>query len=742
MKREQPKTRHARLVEEIRRHDHAYYVLAQPKISDRNYDRLYHELLDLEKQFPDLATPDSPSHRIGGEPLSEFKSVRHAVPMMSLDNTYSQEEVRDFVKRVQKLLPDEKLEWVVEPKVDGVAVSLRYENGVLVTGATRGDGTTGDDITANLKTIRSVPLTLVGTRSTASPTSKIRDAVERVPTVLEVRGEVFMTKAGFEKLNAERKSAGEELFGNPRNTAAGSLKQLDPKIVAKRPLDIILYGIGQIGAPASGPARSGSKFQHADSDQPSLGSFGSAGIGAPQSQIELLGYLKSLGFKTPERTWFCKSGDELIAAIAELDQVRKKFAYETDGAVIKLNSFEQQRHVGATAKAPRWAIAYKYAPEQAETKLHKITIQVGRTGALTPVAELEPVFLAGSTISRATLHNEDYIREKDIRIGDTVVIEKAGEVIPAVVNVVLKKRAGGEKKFAFPKTCPECGAKVSRSTQCAADILSADLDEKSGTASETPAARSEEEYAIWRCVNPDCPAQVRGRLEHWCSRGAMDIEGGGEVLAALLVKSNLVHDVADLYELKLEAVVALERMGEKSAKNFLDALAASKSRDLWRLLFGLGILHVGAGVAKSLARHFPTLDDVFAARAEQLTDAEDIGEVIAQSLVNWHSDARNQKLIERLREAGLNFKSELYRPAAKAGPFAGKTFVLTGTLPTLTREEAAAKIEALGGKVSGSVSKKTDYVLAGEDAGSKLDKAQKLGVKIISEAEFLKMCSG
>jgi DNA ligase (NAD+) len=732
------KKRHAQLVAEIRRHDRAYYVLAQPKISDRDYDRLYHELLDLEKQFPDLATPDSPSHRVGGEPLKEFKPVRHAVPMMSLENTYSQEEVRDFVKRVQKLLPDEKLEWVVEPKVDGVAVSLRYENGVFATGATRGDGTTGDDITANLKTIRSVPLNLlhVAALGRAPQTSESRARQKdggalpnaATPEVLEVRGEVFLPRAGFEKLNAERKSAGEDIFANPRNAAAGSLKQLDPKIVAKRPLDTILYGIG---APASGTARSSNKPQRAGSEP-----------GAPQSQIELLNFLKSLGFKTPGRTWFCKSGDELLAAIAELDQVRKKFAYETDGAVIKLNSFEQQRRVGATAKAPRWAIAYKYAPEQAETKLKAITIQVGRTGALTPVAELEPVFLAGSTISRATLHNEDYIREKDIRIGDTVVIEKAGEVIPAVVSVVLKKRSGGEKKFHFPKTCPECGAKVSRSNQRAADILSADLDEKNGTASETLAARSEEEYAIWRCVNPDCPAQVRGRIEHWCARGALDIEGGGEVLAALLVKSNLVHDVADLYELKLEAIVALERMGEKSAKNFLDALAASKSRDLWRLLFGLGILHVGAGVAKSLARHFPTLDDIFAASAEQLTEADDIGEVIAQSLVNWHSNARNQKLIERLCEAGLNFKSELYRPAAPAGPFAGKTFVLTGTLPTLKREEAAAKIEALGGKVSGSVSKKTDYVLAGEDAGSKLDKAQKLGVKIISEAEFLKMCSG
>jgi DNA ligase (NAD+) len=737
------KKRHAQLVEEIRRHDHAYYVEAKSVISDQEYDRLYHELLDLEKDFSNLATPDSPSHRVGGAPLSEFKSVRHAVPMMSLENTYSQEEVRDFVKRVQKLLPDEKLEWVVEPKVDGVAVSLRYEAGQFIVGATRGNGTEGDDITANLKTIRSVPLNLlhVAALGRAPQTSESRARQKdggalpnaATPEVLEVRGEVFLPHAGFEKLNAERKSAGEEMFANPRNAAAGSLKQLDPKIVAKRPLDIILYGIGETvragGAPNSDSAQGNLRSKRADSE-----------IGAPQTQAELLNWLKSLGFKTPERTWFCRSGDELIAAIAELDQVRKKFAYETDGAVIKLNSFEQQRRVGATAKAPRWAIAYKYAPEQAETKLKAITIQVGRTGALTPVAELEPVFLAGSTISRATLHNEDYIREKDIRIGDTVVIEKAGEVIPAVVSVVLKKRGSGKDKFTFPKTCPECGAKVSKANGWGERPREPKNKKTDGSPGVSP-HQTDNEYAIWRCMNPDCPAQIRGRLEHWCSRGAMDIEGGGEVLAALLVKSNLVCDVADLYELKLEAVVALERMGEKSAKNFLDALAASKSRDLWRLLFGLGILHVGAGVAKSLARHFPTLDDIFAARAEQLTEADDIGDVIAQNLVNWHSDVRNQKLIERLREAGLNFKSELYQPAAKAGPFAGKTFVLTGTLPTLTREEATAKIEALGGKVSGSVSKKTDFVLAGEEAGSKLDKAQKLGVKIIDEAEFLKICS-
>jgi DNA ligase (NAD+) len=391
--------------------------------------------------------------------------------------------------------------------------------------------------------------------------------------------------------------------------------------------------------------------------------------------------------------------------------------YETDGAVIKLNSFEQRQRAGFTSKAPRWAIAYKYAAEQADTLLKGVTVQVGRTGALTPVAELEPVFLAGSTISRATLHNEDYIRQKDIRVGDTVTIEKAGEVIPAVVDVVLTKRTGKEIPFRFPQTCPECGSKVSRT-----------------------AGGEGDEGAVWRCVNPDCPAQVRGRIEHWCARGATDIEGGGEVLVRQLAGSGLVRDVADLYSLKLSDVAGLERMGEKSAQNFLDGVEQSKKRDLWRVLYGLGIFHVGAGVAKALSRGFATLDDIFAASVDQLNECEDIGEIIARSIVQWHGDERNRKLIERLRKAGVNFKSDLFQPKAAAGLFAGKTFVLTGTLPNMKREEAAAKIEALGGRVSGSVSKKTDYVVAGEEAGSKLDKAQKLGVKIIDEKEFLKLC--
>ena len=673
---DQAKNRHAQLVEEIRQYDYQYYVLAQPTVSDQEYDRLYHQLLDLENDFPDLITPDSPSPRVGGQPLKAFKPVQHIVPMLSLDNTYSQEELREFVNRVQRLLPKEELDWMVEPKVDGVAINLRYENGVFTCGATRGDGTTGDDITVNLKTIRSIP-------------ARLRGSAKDSPKIMEVRGEVYLTKTGFEKLNAERKAAGDDTFANPRNAAAGSLKQLDPRMVATRPLDIILYGLGHV----EGASQS------------------------PKAHSDILNWLKTLGFKTPEKTWHCRSADELISAVDELDKLRRKFPYETDGAVIKLNSFAQREKVGFTSKAPRWAIAYKYAAEQAETKLKSVTVQVGRTGALTPVAELEPVFLTGSTISRATLHNEDYIRQKDIRIGDTVAIEKAGEVIPAVVDVVLTKRVGKEVPFRFPSQCPECGSKVTRS----------------------PGIVPGDEGSVWRCVNPDCPAQVRGRIEHWCARGAMDIEGGGEVLVRQLVQSGLVRDVADLYSLKLAEVANLERMAEKSAQNFLAGVETSKKRDLWRVLYGLGILHVGAGVAKALGRCFVNLDDVFAASIDQLTECEDVGEVIANSVIQWHGDPNNRKLIEKLRKAGLNFQSELFKPRAAAGPLAGKTFVLTGTLPNLKREEAAAKIEAAGGKVTSSVSKKTDYVVAGEEAGSKLDKAQKLGVKIIDEKELLKL---
>ena len=673
MNRATAQARHAELVALIRAHDHAYYVLAQPRISDQEYDRLDRALRELETQFPELITPDSPTQRVGGAPVAEFRPVRHAQPMMSLDNTYSPEEVREFLARVRKLLPGEPLVWTVEPKIDGVAVSLRYEQGIFAVGATRGDGATGDDITANLKTIRAVPL-------------RLASAGGAPPAVLEVRGEVFMTRGGFANLNAEREAAGEEPFANPRNATAGSLKQLDPRLVATRPLDIVLYGTGLL---EGGPA--------------------------PATQTALLAWLKALGLRTPERTWLCRSEAELFAAIGELDQARRQFNYETDGAVIKLDPLGLRERCGATAKAPRWAMAYKYAAEQARTRLKGITVQVGRTGQLTPVAELDPVFLAGSTISRATLHNEDDLRRKDVRVGDVVLIEKAGEVIPAVVGVAVEERTGHERAFVFPKTCPECGSNVSR------DLLAGEVG------------------VVWRCPNPDCPARVRGRLEHWCGRGAMDIEGGGEVLVGQLVKTGLTRDVADLYRLKLAEVAALERMGEKSAQNFLVALQESKQRDLWRLLFGLGILHVGAGVAKALGRRFATLDDLMQASPDALTQTPDVGEVIAASLLQWFGLPEHRRLVERLRQAGLNFRSALFEAGPAAGPFAGKTFVLTGTLPTMTRQDATARIEALGGKVSGSVSKQTHYVLAGADPGSKLDKARHLGVRILDEAAFLRL---
>jgi DNA ligase (NAD+) len=624
---------------------------------------------------------------VGGQPLGGFAEVKHAVRMMSLDNTYSEGEVAEFLGRVQRLLPEVTLEWTVEPKVDGVAVNLRYEQGRLVLGATRGDGTTGDDITANLRTLRSVPLLLrqAGTTSAASVPDLFSAGVQ-LPEVLEVRGEIFMTRTGFERMNAERLAAGEERFANARNATAGSLKQLDPKIVARRPLNLLVYGLGEV-----------------------------RGGRPPGDQAAAMEWLRSLGFKTPDYLWRCRSEQELFAALHELNRRRHALDYETDGAVIKLTAFALRDRVGATAKAPRWAIAYKYAPAQAETRLRGITIQVGRTGALTPVAELEPVLLAGTTISRATLHNEEDLRRKDVRVGDTVIIEKAGEVIPAVVGVNLARRAGGSLPFAFPQTCPECGSRVSR---------------ESGEAAEG---------VVWRCLNPDCPAQVRGRIEHWCSRGAMDIEGAGEVLIRQLVERGLVRDVADLYQLGPDEVAGLERMGRKSAANFVDSVTASRKRDLWRLVFGLGILHVGEGVAKALARHFPALDDILTASVDQLTEVPDVGEVIAASLIHWQGDPRNQQLVERLRRAGLNFRSSLNPAAAQSGPWAGKTVVLTGTLASLTRAEATARVEALGGRVAGSVSQKTDYVVVGADAGSKLKKAEQLGVTLLSEAEFLRL---
>ena len=662
------KKRHSVIVEEISRHDHSYYVLAAPTVSDADYDRLYRELLDLEASHQELVSVDSPSQRVGGKPVSEFSAHLHAVPMMSLDNTYSFEELGDFLQRVDKLLPETELDWTVEPKIDGLAVSLRYEEGSLVVGATRGDGTSGDDITSNQKTIRSIPLKLRGNS----------------PKVLEVRGEVFMTKSGFEKLNEKRKAEGEEPFANPRNAAAGSLKMLDPKVVAERPLGVFLYGLGEVSE------------------------------GVPPTQLEVLDWLEQLGFPTTEIIWTGRTHGDLVAAINEMDEVRRDLDYETDGAVIKLNLLKLRDQCGATAKAPRWAIAYKYAAEQAETVLKNITIQVGRTGSLTPVAELEPVSVAGSTVSRATLHNEEEIQRKDVRIGDTVVIEKAGEIIPAVVRVMVEKRPKGTKAYVLPKQCPECRT----------------------------AATKLEEDVVWRCANPDCPAQVRGRLEHYCARGAMDIEGGGEALVRQLVERGLADNIGELYKLTVEEVAGLERMADKSAQNFLDGLEASKERDLWRLVFGIGILHVGAGVAKALCRRFKDMDQLMDASEEELVAIDDVGEVIAKSLHQWFGDSESRKLIEVLRKAGLNFESELYQKVSDAGSLAGKSLVLTGTLPTLKRHEAVEIIEAAGGKVVSSVSQKTDFVVIGKEAGSKLAKAEKLSISVINEAELLRLCEG
>ena len=652
------------LREEIEKHNRRYYEQAAPTISDREYDRLYKELVDLESKFPELVTSDSPTQRVGGKPLKAFEPIEHRVPMLSLDNTYSEEEVADFYARIARLLPNEKIPVVIEPKVDGVAVSLLYENGKLRHAATRGDGTVGDDITQNIRTIRSVPEQLRG----------------KAPKLLEVRGEVYMDKKGFEKLNAEREKEGLPLFANPRNAAAGSLKQLDPAIVAKRPLGLVCYGTGAT--------------EGVDVDLHS----------------KIFPLLKKLGLPAPEKWWLADSVEKILQAIHELDQVRHDFPYQTDGAVVKVDSFAQRENLGFTAKSPRWAIAYKYEAERVETRLLDIVVQVGRTGTLTPVAILEPVLVSGSTVSRATLHNEDEIKRKDIRIGDAVVIEKAGEVIPAVVNVQTEKRTGKEKKFRMPTACPECGSKV---------------------------VKDEGQVAV-RCINSRCPAQLKRKIEHFASRGAMDIEGLGEMMVEQLVSKNLVHDVSDIYELTAEKMSFLERMGEKSIGNLLEAIESSKRRPLWRLIFGLGILHVGVSASRALADHFRSLKKLMEAAVDELQRIPDVGEIVAQSIHQFFQEKQNRKIIERLENLGVRPQIEPRRTQTADSPFARSTWVITGTL-SQPREEIAEVIIQRGGKVSGSVSKKTNYVLAGEAAGSKLEKAKQLGVRVVDEAEFRKM---
>ncbi len=657
----------AQLREQIEEHNRRYYEEAAPTISDRQYDSLYAELVDLERSFPQLATPESPTQRVGGKPLTAFAQIEHRAPMLSLDNTYSEEEVAKFYARITRLLPNEKIPVVIEPKVDGVAVSLLYENGALRYAATRGDGIIGDDITQNIKTIREVP-------------ERLRGAA---PKLLEVRGEVYMDKRGFEKLNEERRKAELPLFANPRNAAAGSLKQLDPAIVAERPLGVVFYGTGAT--------------EGVDVDLHS----------------KIFAFLKKLGLSATEKFWRADSVEKILEAIHELDHIRRDFPYQTDGAVVKVDAFAQRERLGFTAKSPRWAIAYKYEAERVETRLIDILVQVGRTGALTPVAVLEPVLVSGSTVSRATLHNEDEIKRKDIRIGDTVVIEKAGEVIPAVVAVKTEARAGGEKKFRMPSACPVCGGKV---------------------------VKEEGQVAV-RCINSQCPAQLKRRIEHFASRGAMDIEGLGEMMVEQLVRRALVRDVSDIYALTAGKMSILERMGEKSIGNLLQAIERSKTRPLWRLIFGLGIFHVGESASRALAEHFRSLKKLMEASTEELQRIPDVGEVVGRSIEQFFQEKRNRKMIERLEQLGVRPQIEPRRVQSADSPFAGSTWVVTGTLSE-PRDGIAEMIIQRGGKVTTSVSKKTSYLLAGEEPGSKLAKAKQLGVRVIDEATFRKMLGG
>jgi len=747
----------AQLRRELEDHNRRYYDEAAPTVSDAEYDALFRELQTLETTHPELITPDSPTRRVGGKATAGFKQVRHAVPMLSLDNLFAKDgfaALRKWIVTVEKLLPGEPLEWLVEPKIDGLAVSLRYEDGLLHTGATRGDGETGDDITENLRTLRSVPLRLGGRRAVSAGDHGTDGAA---PSILEVRGEVYLPVAGFQRIVEEMIAAGEEPFANARNTAAGTLKQLDPALVAKRPLEIVLYGLGEVNADP------------------------------PQTQGEMLAWLKLLGFRTPQFIRVCRTADEVMAAIDALDAIRDTLAFETDGAVIKLNSLEQRERVGFHSRAPKWAKAWKYVAEQAETRLRGITVQVGRTGVLTPVAELEPVLLRGSTISRATLHNEDEIRRKDIRIGDTVVIEKAGEVIPAVVRVVLEKRVAGAPPFDFfahiGGKCPACSGPVKRDPK----------------------------FAVWVCENVICPAQLTRRLEYFAKRGALEIDGLGGIVADKLVERCLVRDPLDLFHLTLAQLAPLNLgtdeeprvFGEKNARKVIDAIARAKTLPLARWLHALAIPEVGEETAHDLAKFHASLAAVrdsallrdvlaldglhaqadaanprarhhkaasplekqqlatrhaellaeanaagrhlvlagFAAPAKKkaAADADAVtvtGPVVARAALDWFASGTGRETLRRLQELGI-------APVGGGGqsvqPFAGQTFVLTGTLERMSRNEAAEKIRALGGGVSGSVSGKTTCLIAGPGAGSKLEDARALGIAVLDETQFLEM---
>lgn len=648
-------------IEEIREtlehHSYLYYVMDNPEISDYEYDKLMNELKKLEEQNPELITTTSPTQRIGGKPLKEFQQVQHAVPMLSLQDVFSFEELKEWDNRVKSVVGE--AEYVVELKIDGLSVALLYENGQLTRGATRGDGLVGEDVTQNIRTIQSIPL-------------RIMDK-----SLLEVRGEVYMPKDAFEKLNAQREELEQPLFANPRNAAAGSIRQLDSKITAERRLDILIFNIQRY---------EGKEIK---------------------SHIEGLDYLESLGLKVSPKRILCRDINEVIKVIGDFGDSRGDLPFEIDGVVIKVDDISKRLELGQTAKTPRWAAAYKFPAEKKKTKVKDIIVQVGRTGAITPTAILEPVRIAGSTVSRATLHNEDNIRDKDIRIGDSVIIQKAGEIIPEVVEVVFEDRTGDEVVYNMPEKCPECGGDVVR----------------------------EEGEAALRCTNMACPAQLKRSIIHFASRDAMNIDGLGPQIINLLMDNNLIKDAADLYYLKFEDIVKLERMGKKSAENLIRSIEDTKENEIDRLIFGLGIRFIGGKAAKNLAKAFKSIDGLISAQYEDLIRVEEIGDKMAQSVVAFFKEEHNLQAIEKFRNANLKFTfSE--KDSGKLKIFEGFTFVLTGALDKYTRDEAQEIIEELGGKVSSSVSKKTSYVLAGEDAGSKLKKAQELGVNIISEDDF------
>ncbi len=658
---ETPAARAERLRAEIRRHEDLYYRLGQPEISDREFDALMRELVDLETAHPQLRTPDSPTQRVGDVPVEGFAQVVHEPPMQSLDNTYSLDEVREWVERLRRLEPDAELAFVAELKVDGVSISLLYEEGLLARGATRGNGLVGDDVTANLRTVRALPLRLAA----------------GAPRRLLVRGEVYLPRSAFRRINEEREAAGEPLFVNPRNATAGTIRMLDSRVVASRRLAATLYQVAD----------------------------GAAGLA---SHAETLAALAAWGFPVQEGWRRCADLEQVAAFVEEWRERRRDLDFETDGVVVKVDDLELRARLGSTAKAPRWAVAFKYEPERVETRVRGIRVQVGRTGVLTPVAELEPVFVAGTTVQRATLHNYEDLARKDVRVGDTVCVEKGGDVIPKVVEVVLARRPANARPFELPERCPRCGE---------------------------PVVRYEGEVA-WRCVNPACPAMVAESIRHYVGRNAMDVEGLGDERIAQLLAEGRIADVPDLYALERDELAALDGWGKKSAEKLLASLEASKGRELHRLLFALGIRFVGERVAKLLARHFGSLAALEVATEEELVAVPEVGPKVAASVRAFFADPRQRGRLAALAAAGVA-PPAVERAAAADSPWRGRTVVLTGTLATLSREEATARLEAAGARVASSVSKKTDFVVAGEKAGSKLDKARELGIEILDEASLL-----